>query len=1831
MGVGSSMNNRMFVVDRKVRPTLERLDTSFNRTASQLKTILNEEIQLVKKIDPKNTKALSEALDTLIILRERSVVYRVRIRKMIPLTDAHRLVLKDLRRYLRRIRYHTSKIGRLLGKTNKKFNAYIGKLPQDIVPIRKRRNYRNIFTKPITKDGLVQRVNKLPNNKGNAPYVEVVTNVEPRNKEALLEMSHVVEELEERNNNVRSQEIKLNQNESDKNNTAVKMARVKSKEVTQREEIRSQERIEKSKIGLERQKLQTEQKKDEGQASIESQKIRAADRERQNARDKEATNRRLQAEKERREMSLANRERQYTMTEKAANRRLEIQKQREELRATKERESGEKRLQGQKLSLEEAKQSRLNKQRILSESREGRLMEKERRQRGSPMSRSMSQREQRGSLPMSQREQREELRATKERESGEKRGSPMSRSMSQRERGSFPMSQMGQTPSQPSGFESIEALKLKQKSADSQSKREIELDKLKSKRDFEIESKRLKATQNMKLAELKSNKITKLAELKSNKNSKIAEQKTSKQVSKNDITVKLAQIRKNERIGMKETTETTSERKGRQSLDKRQFEEGVRKAKVNESKNRRGEMRVNKDKKNEKANKKQAAKETKREAKNTKREVEKAKEKEETKELKDNISKLLGAFTQFRKGGKSNNKNDLKIQLNAIAALVDDRQVKDYIFSKRITEPSIMKTSEKVYTTVAKMYMQSSAFEDEQVEKLIPLLDTMSLEELETLRYHFNVKLFALSNEPTYVKNVKELYISNSRVQKYMSEVLPTNSEIYRWYQKYSTNNQNNTLWGPPNSYVKVRGNYKVMFDRMLSGVKEYEAKYDNISTGLIKTTPYIKKIFETNTNKEINREYDKIERYILRQEISKIKDRLACGPLTVQFVKYFNVKNNPNGTIPDNKNKNIKVESFKKMKDFINNASIDTLHDIRQERGTQVSKRENTYMNKLSKNEHCVVRTFLKQPIPVASQAYAMYLNPNNRNNDKYYTIRMNDSFRILDTWFERVDLKTIISIPADIKFWLYNGKSIKNQDLGSFAVSVLKTIVTKHVKTIIGKEETLEWVIATLQATNDNFNLDYTNLPKNTNKSSTNELKKELSELEQMYNKSKSTAEIDIIKHELWWREMTNFSNWSQMIKNFRTSIKKFYNTKEDMPEKLAEVFRRFRNEYQQFEKAPFMLYRQKIGYALGLLKNDMNILNNPPPLYGQNKQQYNRKPQKKLNTPPSVKLSLPKALSIPGVNAPKLTLPKTAIQFTLLRTVVQLKTPTRKLKSIPIPHGAITLSVDKKKLSIPKHIGTSIRLTPGEKHVMRFYAPKPPILRNTRPALKNLNGLVNNAEKKKANFEIEKERKAEEAVNAEEAAAKEKAAAAKKAAEEKRKAEEEANKAIENAINKLTTNFTMVNLKALNVDIDELGNNKLKQTYINQVTNKLNSKFQKIVNQKSEHATHLKTLGAFDEELLNKYGVKTWFNQAVSSHKKGLTIDFRDNEASRQQIINTLKNTTFQNEFKQLKKKYDEEAAVEDKRIANTAVANKAAANKAEAEEKRKAVAEEEKKIINAQTNDDLKNIEKQINENIEMNIEKIMVTKFVPKKYNRRNGFLDFRSKAKTPEEKTFLEVYYKAHEALKSKSKNECTKSCRRVLEHIDSIFDMTKLQNKNIKEVRAITEREITCLKKTIEEIPNLGNYSDYNPSCDGLMDQIHRENFLKDKETLLTAIQLVSSNTTGFDLTTLGIKQATKDEFIGKLSTQTGSSSIPKNKRLSQDHIRVLFDFIDTRIEKNKQTKKQIVSRNYLVSSSEIQNFIDPEKRAEKMGSLEEFIPEEIGFREIKPRRKGGKIPGPK
>jgi hypothetical protein len=257
-------------------------------------------------------------------------------------------------------------------------------------------------------------------------------------------------------------------------------------------------------------------------------------------------------------------------------------------------------------------------------------------------------------------------------------------------------------------------------------------------------------------------------------------------------------------------------------------------------------------------------------------------------------------------------------------------------------------------------------------------------------------------------------------------------------------------------------------------------------------------------------------------------------------------------------------------------------------------------------------------------------------------------------------------------------------------------------------------------------------------------------------------------------------------------------------------------------------------------------------------------------------------------------------------------------------------------------------------------------------------------------------------------------------------------------------------------------------------------------------------------------------------------------------------------------------------------------------------------------------------------MEMNVKNIMVTKLIPKKYNRRNGFLDFRSKAKTPEEKEFLELYYEAHKALNEKT--TCTPICKRILEHIDSIFDMTQLKNKDIAAVRIITGNEIKCLQQTTSDIRSLKNGSDYKPSCDGLMDKIHRENLVKDEKVLMKAIEIVDNNSQIFNKLTRSIRQVTQDEFSNLLLKQVNRGAVQKVKSLSVHHVRVLFDFIDTNI-----INKDKASRNYLVSAQEMDNFMEVEKRTEKLSQLinnnGEEIPELIGEKENKPRRQGSPI----
>ena len=1172
MGVGSSRNNRMFVVDRKARPTLERLDTSFNRTASQLKSILNEEIQLIKKIDPKDTRALSEALDKLIILRERSVMYRTRIKKMIPFTDSHRLAVKDLNRYLRRIRYHTSKIGRLLGKHNKKFNTYIEKLPQDIVPIRKRRRkYRKRFTKPITKGGLMKRVNKLPKTEGNAPYVEVVANVEPRNKEALLEMSQVVDELEERNKNVaRPSRIQNNTERPSRNNTVVKMARVKSKEAIKKEEIRSEERVERNKLRLEREKLASEQREKDAnrrsQAKIESQKILAADRERQNARDKEAANRRFQGEKERREMLAAERERIAVRDEKAANRRLqvakerremlaaereriavrdekaanrrlELQKRRNEERATRAKDITERRLREKKLSLEEAKQKRLK-------SREERLKEKsrgqvvrpmEQRQRDSPMSRSMEQRQKDSPMSRSMEQRQRDspmFRSMEQRQ----RDSPMFRTMEQRMPRESPMSQ-GSIPSQQifvgsqsqstqPNANSLEALKLKRKTnmdtlafEKSKSQQEFKLKKAELLAKSKQEESQRKLQERQQREKLKSderkkkeNSKQKLAKLKSNERKKKMESsdatkgtKSKEKIALAEISAKkkseMATINKDMKIALAEQKEKKNVRKDETLLKKRAFNESKR-------------QQLRKEAKEDKKEKNEKAKEIK-EEKNRKLKE----QKEETKEFKDNVAKLLGAFTAFRKGekipnmkpnpvtnskttsnntennngGTTNNNSgtgngvidaNLKIQLDAIAALVDDKQVLDYVFGRRVLEPGVMKMSEKLYTSVAKLYIKSTAFEEEKVPAFRDEINTLSLEDLQGLRYYYkyysvvNLKPVRYLYDPQseIVKRIKSLYISKDRAKSIITRVLPSNKAIYGWYKTYVKNksleNKSNKKgsWGPlpAEQFSEIRKKYEAMFERIIKGVSDLRQEYEKIRTGinvpfLTNTAnmknmiekmpiPYVKKILgRTDTNNKIDVEYDNIEKYLLRKEIGIIQADMSCGSLSSQFETFMKTgKNVPDGT----KNKNLVDPMFQNIKSFVEKTDIDGLMKLRDELSViQYSNRQNT--SNITSKERCILKAFLHKRLPsipdLALQHESSYddniywvkfkTRPNNSNILGYEILdkKIMKNYSEVDKWFEGNQFKIIAQIKED-----FSNKSKNGWGWGLSVIGVSKNVLS-------------------------------------------------------------------------------------------------------------------------------------------------------------------------------------------------------------------------------------------------------------------------------------------------------------------------------------------------------------------------------------------------------------------------------------------------------------------------------------------------------------------------------------------------------------------------------------------------------------------------------------------------------------------------------------------------------------------------------------------------------------------------------------------------------------------
>ena len=1060
MGVGSSRNDRMFVVDRKAHRTLEKLDTSFNRTASQLKSILNEEIQLIKKIDPKDTRALSKALDTLIILRERSVMYRTRIRKMIPLTDAHRLVLKDLRRYLRRIRYHTSKIGRLLGKSNKKFNAYIEKLPQDIAPIRKRRKYR----KPITKAGLMNRVNKLPKTEGNAPYVEVVANVEPQNKEALMEMSQVVDELEERNKNVarpsriqknieRASKIQNITRRSSRNNTSLKIAEVKSKEAINREEIRSEERVERNKLRLEREKLASEQREKDAnrrsQAKIESQKILAA--ERRDARTKEAANKRLQDAKERREMLAAERERKAVSVEKAANRRLELQKQREEVRATKQKDVDERRLQEKKLSVEEAKQKRLNKQRVISESREERLREKAKRNGV----RLTEQRMPRESQPMSQ--------------------------------GSIPSQQIfvGSQPQASQNTNSVKTLDMrlkqeaklserKQKALRDSQKEKMNLEKMRLEMSAKSNSEKRKLEkQEQKRKEKKAKQELELErmKIKSNERQKKEEKKAESLKEKREALSADKKIKSNERLALKN-----------KALSKQEANEKKRKAKREEEKDallakqsRKNALRSQKIENNERKEKARKEKKEERKQNDDEKEEKKRGKEEKIESQKELFGKLLGLYTSWKVSETEptfQNNNTLSMQdITSVDALVKNTDVKTFARRKIAGfTPSIFAKYKELHKNVAVEYLKSSSSknkekeikqekkkeDDEAVKEeenrkkndFIEKINGLSIDDLKDVRaYLLAWRPNIITKKPRIVSHVLSGGIKTSVAQQIIKDVIPGNDVIYEWYKTYSRNTKiklKGDSWGPlpEKTYNGIRKTYTNVFDKIMNdiqGVKN-EKGYDDIKRKWFgrKNTSNVKKSIE---------DMDGIQEYIMDKELAVLSDKMKCGEITgfkgelhANFKRFMNT----NKEIANQDKQN----AFRKVKQFlVNTNDIEKLYIITAKRPKKIDT--------LNETEGCILRNYLDGHFFTADAAYRMYIG-NNKNVSSVFSTVVTNMKADIDAYLSNASLEELYEIRRDTGT-IYNGKSRKELNkIGTFKAKVVSIFIKNNI--ILKLDDALE-----------------------------------------------------------------------------------------------------------------------------------------------------------------------------------------------------------------------------------------------------------------------------------------------------------------------------------------------------------------------------------------------------------------------------------------------------------------------------------------------------------------------------------------------------------------------------------------------------------------------------------------------------------------------------------------------------------------------------------------------------------------------------------------------------
>tara|TARA_Y100000389_G_scaffold2164_1_gene2192 strand:- start:9088 stop:14076 length:4989 start_codon:yes stop_codon:yes gene_type:complete len=1043
MGVGSSRNDRMFVVDKKVRPILQRLNASFNKTASHLKTILDKEIQLIKNINTTDKKALSKALDTLIVLREQSVMYRVRIRKMIPLTNSHRLVLKDLRRYLRRIRYHTSKIGRLLGKSNKKFNAYIEKLPNDIVPIRKTRKIQKRFTKPITKAGLVSRMNNLPKIKGNEPYVEVVTNVEPQNKEALIEMSQVVDELEERNS---------------ENNTSVKMARVKSKEMTRIKEIQSLERIERNKIGLERQKNSSEQRKEDRnrglQTNIERRKALVVDRERRNVRDKESANRRFQANIERQKVRSSERERRNVRDKESANRRLEFQKQREELSSRKEKDLADRRLQEKKLSLEEAKQKRLNKQRVVTESREKRLRGKENMQsvrsmeqrieRDSPVSRPMS----RGSIPSQQifvGSQPKESQNTNLKTLGMRLKQETSL---ESEKDKIKLEKMSLEMRAKSNREKLKLEKQKQKREETETKQK-----------FELERMRIKSNERQKKSKRKAESLDKKTEASKEKRESLISEK---------------KIKSNEKLSLKNKALA----KGEAIEKRRQAKKEEEKEALLAKQSRKNALRSQKIENNERKEKAQKEKNTERKQNEGEKERKKS-EKEGKKEYQNELfGKLLGIYTSWKVNEKDDltfkNKNALSKQdINAVDTLVKNTNVKTFARRKIAGfTPSIFAKYKPLHKDVAVAYLKSSSSKNKEKEikqkkkntedvavkekeagaetDFIAKINDLSIDDLKDVRaYLLAWRPNIITKKPRIVSHVLSGGVKTSVAQQIIKDVIPKNDVIYEWYKIYSRNTRISTKsklrgdsWGPlpEETYSTIRETYINVFKKIKTDINDVknDKGYNDVKRKWFgKNTSNVKKSIE---------DLDGIQEYIIDKELAVLSDKMKCGEITgfkgelhANFKRFMNT---------NKKIANIdKQNAFDAVKQFLNDIDIEKLYIITTKRPKKIDT--------LNETEGCILRNYLDAHFFTADAAYKMYIG-NNKNDSSVFSTVVTNMKNDIDAYLGNVSLEELYEIRRDTGT-MYNGKSRKDlTKIGTFKAKVVSIFIKNNI--ILKLDDALE-----------------------------------------------------------------------------------------------------------------------------------------------------------------------------------------------------------------------------------------------------------------------------------------------------------------------------------------------------------------------------------------------------------------------------------------------------------------------------------------------------------------------------------------------------------------------------------------------------------------------------------------------------------------------------------------------------------------------------------------------------------------------------------------------------